>query len=356
MSIKSKFHLSGREVRERGPLDVTAGAAKWTYEELDTLGFGGFAAMDTALTGSATQSGAINREFLRHQIAGVIRTATRVRVLDEIVGITNAGNWYDKEISMNVETPVGKAELYGDYTNIPLADYLQDTEVRAIISFEQGFQVGKLEDARQGAMGYNAAESKRRAATESLEQSRERVGFFGFAGGVGRVFGLLNDPNLPAYLTGGVGAWAGKNFAQITSDITRMFSALEASGGGLIKDDTVMTMVLPTGYRPYLAVANAVGAGETVRAWFEANFPKVRIIYAPEFVGANGGANVAYLFADNVDDDSTGASATFLQIVPVKYQVLGSENQIKGYLEDAVNATAGVIVTRPWAVTRLSGI
>jgi hypothetical protein len=356
MSIKSKFYLSGREVRERGPLDVTSGDAKWNYEELDTIGFSGLSAMDTALTGPATQSGLINREFLQHQIAGVVKTGTRVRVLDEITGVMFAGNWYDEEIVLNIETAVGKAELYGDYTNIPLADYLQDMEKRGIVRFEQGFHVGKLEDARQGAMGWSAAESKRRSATESLEQSRERVGFFGFSGGTGRVFGLLNDPNLPAYITGGVGSWVGKTFAQLTSDLTMMFTALEASAGGLVKDDTSLTLVLPSGYRPYLAVANTVGAGETVRAWMQANFPNVRVIYAPEFVGANGGANVAYLFADNVDDDSTGTSATFIQIVPVKYQVLGSENQIKGYLEDAVNATAGVIVTRPWAVARLSGI
>ncbi|WP_406834083.1 hypothetical protein WKR00_14860 [Morganella morganii] len=43
-------------------------------------------------------------------------------------------------------------------------------------------------------------------------------------------------------------------------------------------------------------------------------------------------------------------------MVPVKYQLLGSENKAKGYLEDATNATAGIIVTRPWAVTRLTGI
>ncbi|SPY94377.1 Uncharacterised protein [Proteus mirabilis] len=53
---------------------------------------------------------------------------------------------------------------------------------------------------------------------------------------------------------------------------------------------------------------------------------------------------------------STATSAVILQVVPVKYQLLGSLNQIKGYMEDATNATAGVFVTRPWAVTRLTGI
>lgn len=352
--LKPKFHMSGREVRERGPLDVTRTEASWTFQELEALGIGGLAAMDSALTGPAMQGGVINREFLQHQVAGVIRTATRLRVLDEITGIVNAGNWHDDDIVLNVETPVGKAELYGDYSNIPLANYLFDLERRGIVRFEQGFHVGKLEEARQGAANFDAAAAKRRAATESLEQARERVGYVGFAAPESRVFGILNDPNLPAYETGT--SWVGATFADITAQLMGMFVDLESRSGGRILDDSQMTLVLPAGYRQFLAVSNPVAQGETVRQWMEQNMPNVRVIYSPEFVGANGGSNIAYLFADNVDDDNEGMTQTFLQIVPVKYQVLGSENQIKGYLEDATNATAGVILTRPWAVTRLTGI
>lgn len=352
MSVKPIFHMSGREVRKRGPLDVTK--AQWTADELRAVGFGGIDSMDSALTGPAMSSGHINREFLQHQLAGVIRTATQVRVLDEITGITTAGEWHTEDITMNVATPVGKAELYGDHTNIPLANYLQSTEERGVVRFEQGFQVGKLEEARQGAIGYDAAAEKRFAATESLELSRELIGFNGFVTPNTRTFGLLNDPNLPAYESGA--DWTTAAFADITSDIQDMFGRIETSSGGRIRDDAAMTLVLPMGYRRFMSTANPVAQGETVRQWLEANFPNVRTVYAPQFVGANGGANVAYLFADNVDVEDDAMSATLIQIVPVKYMVLGSENQIKGYLEDATNATAGVIVARPWAVTRLTGI
>ena len=59
------------------------------------------------------------------------------------------------------------------------------------------------------------------------------------------------------------------------------------------------------------------------------------------------GADVAYMFADSIDDGSTATSAVILQVVPVKYQLLGSLNQIKGYMEDATNATAGCICCDP---------
>lgn len=352
--MKHKLYLSGREIRQRGPVDLSRTTQNITHDDLAAIGFGGFATMDSALVGPALRGGGIRREFLQHVLSGVIRTATRVRVLDEITGVVTAGNWHDETIVANVATPTGKAELYGDYTNIPLANYVPDTEERGIVRFEQGFQVGRLEEARQNAYGYDPTAEKRNAVTESLEESRERTGYFGFVSDDTRVFGLLNDPNLPAYTTGT--DWTNGDFADITGDIADMFSDLETRSGGRIVDDTPTTMVLPTGYRRWLNISNPTGQGETVKQWLDTNYPNTRVIYSPEFVGANGGANIAMLFADNVDVEDSATSATILQIVPVRYQVLGSENGIKGYLEDATNATAGVMVARPWAVTRMTGI
>ncbi|QKG48685.1 major capsid family protein [Proteus mirabilis] len=351
---KIKFHMSGRDVKKHGQLNINPDQ-KWTYGELAQIGFGGFSAMDSAISGGAMQGGLIQREMLQHVLPGVIRTATRVRVLDEITGIVNAGEWHDEEIILNVATPTGKAELYGDHTNVPLASYAQDQERRGLVRFELGFQVGKLEEARQSSAGFVAMEEKRNSVTESLEQGRERVGYYGFNSPETRVFGLMNEPNLPAYETA-KGKWKGGTFADITADITDMFSRIETSSGGIIKDDTPITLTLPLGFRSALNVANPVARGETVKQWINENYPNMRLVFFPEFVGANGGADVAYMFADSIDDGSTATSAVILQVVPVKYQLLGSLNQIKGYMEDATNATAGVFVTRPWAVTRLTGI
>ncbi|HGY2266095.1 major capsid family protein [Morganella morganii] len=350
---KEKFYMSGRDIRKHGQLNIKPDQ-KWTYGELDQIGFGGLAAMDSALTGPAMSGGFIQREMLQHVLPGLIRTATRVRVLDEITGVLNAGNWHDEEIILNVATPAGKAELYGDHTNIPLASYGQDQERRGIVRFELGFQVGKLEEARQSAAGFETAAEKRIAVTEALEQGRERVGYYGFNSPYTRVFGLLNEPNLPAYETA-TAKWKGGAFEDITGDITAMFSHLEIQSGGIIKDDTEITLTLPLGYRSTLNTANPVARGETVYQWIKENYPNMRLVFSPEFAGANGGADVAYMFADKIDDGSTATSASILQVVPTKYQLLGSENKIKGYLEDATNATAGVTTARPWAVTRLTG-
>jgi len=49
---------------------------------------------------------------------------------------------------------------------------------------------------------------------------------------------------------------------------------------------------------------------------------------------------------------STDGGKTFIQPVPAKFQVLGVQQLTKGYEEDYTNATAGIMVKRPWAVTR----
>ena len=68
----------------------------------------------------------------------------------------------------------------------------------------------------------------------------------------------------------------------------------------------------------------------------------------------SGGKDVGYLIAENVAelDESDTESATLIQAVPSRYEVVGSEKRAKGYIETASNALAGIIVLRPWAITR----
>lgn len=119
-----------------------------------------------------------------------------------------------------------------------------------------------------------------------------------------------------------------------------------------------VTLLLPLGYRSVMNRVNPASAvGETVRSWLTDQLPNVRILYVPEFVEANGGANVAYMFVENIgggEDEAEGA--TISQLVPERYRVLGSETRVKGYIEDATNAVAGIIIERPWAFTRMTGV
>lgn len=356
--MNERLYMSGREAARRGPVPLTADS-QVSVSDLAALGIDvKKLASDTALTGPAGANGFVQGYLLQNILPGVVRVATQVRLIDEIAGVLNAGNWYDEFIAQRIIAPVGKAELYGDFTNIPLASYTNLLERRNIVRFEQGFQVGLLEEARQAVEGYDEAKIKRGNVGESLEISRNRLGFYGFAGGQ-RTFGLLNDPSLPAY-SSATGSWltgANANWAGVTGDFQRMFTNLELRSGGHIRDDMNLTVVLPLGYRRVMSYVNTASAtSQTVKQWLDEMFPNIRYIYAPQFTAANGGANVVYMFADEMPDGDDTGGRTIVQVVPEKFRTLGTEQRAKGYLEDSSNATAGVFVLRPWAFERMSGI
>lgn len=346
-----KFYLSGRDISARGPLDVSKHS--FTVGEMEQAGFVGMQTMDGALTGPAINSGTFNRDFLVHQMAGVIRQATARRTLDEITGVATEGNWWDAEINWDVESLTGQPELYGDSSNTPLASFAMDEERRGIVNFELGFMVGKKEEARMGARGHNSAERKRYAVQEALEQAREDVGYRGMAASDTRVFGILNDPNLPAYVNT-TGAWT--NFATVTADIADAMSDLFGQSGERINEDSTLTLVIAASKRGAMQYANPTGRGETVREWINTNFPNTRVIFTSRFNGANASADVFYIYMDNVDLDETANTATVIQLVPAKYIQIGTEQRAKGMIEVAANATAGVFVAYPWACVRRSGI
>lgn len=345
--------FSGRELKKLGNVNLK-GKSNITHDDLHCIGFD-CRAMDSSIANGGVVSNTMPSEFLTEYLAGTVRIGTTVRVLDEILGIATVGNWHDDNIALRISQPVGKAELYGDLSNIPFSSYIPQIEARDIVRFEQGFMVTKLSSARQDEFGFNEMEEKRISAVEALENAREEVGYRGFASGGARTYGLLNDPNLPAYITS-FSNWLNPNttFAQVLADIESLFNDIEIRSGGKAVEGDYMTLVIPTGYRVALSKTNPDNQNETVRSRLNSEFPNMRVISSAEFKSANAGDDIVYLIVDKASnsDGSTDGGEAIIQVVPIKYMMLGSEQQIKGYVEDATNALAGVFVKRPWLVSR----
>jgi hypothetical protein len=325
-------------------------------------------AMDDYQPSVTTPSISTPVQFLQEWLPGFVFVVTKARKIDDLVGVTTQGRWEDEQIVQGVMEHSGEAVAYGDYANIPLSSWNTNFETRTVVRFEEGLSVGRLEEARSSAMRVSSAESKRKAAAESLEIKRNEVGFYGYnqAGGTlsgtpqNRTFGFLNDPNLPAYVTVATGAsgfteWSTKTYLEITADIRSWFSALRIQSGSRIDPaNEPMTLALPTSAVDFLSVTSDFG--NSVRQWLSETYPQTRVVSAPELDAANGGENVAYLYAEGINDESTDDSRTWVQVVPTKFQSLGVEQKAKRYVEDYSNATSGVMLKRPFAVYRASGI
>jgi hypothetical protein len=300
-------------------------------------------------------------QFLQAWLPGFVRVLTQARKIDDLVGVVTAGSWEDEEVVQGVMELTGQSVPYGDYTNVPLSSWNVNFERRTIVRFEEGLRVGRLEEARASRINVNTADAKREAAAEALDIQRNSIGFYGYNDGDNRTYGFLNDPSLPAYETvaaNGTGdtEWSDKDFLEITADIREAVSALRTQSGDRIDPRAVsITLAVSTDAIEFLSITNALGTS-SVADWIAKTYPNMRIESAPELNGANGGDNVFYLYAESVTDGSTDDRRTFVQIVPARFMTLGVEQQAKAYIEDFTNATAGVMVKRPYAVVRRSGI
>lgn len=317
-------------------------------------------AMDDQQGGLTAPSITTPIQFLQNWLPGFVRINTAARKIDELVGLTTTGSWEDEEVVQGVLENVGNAQPYGDYTNVPLASWNVNFERRTVVRFEKGIKVGMLEEARAARIRMNSAAEKRTSASTALEIQRNLVGFNGYNNGANRTYGFLNDPSLPAYYTVANGAsasplWSSKKFLEITADIRTMAATLQTQSQDTINpEDVEITLALATSVYQYLSVTSDFGI--SVRDWITKTYPKMRVVSAPQLNGANGGANVIYMYAERVDDGASDDSRVWIQVVPAKFQALGVEKNSKSYVEDYSNATAGVMLKRPYGVVRASGV
>ena len=370
MPTKSPIHsqIDGADVRA---LVMSAEDAA-NFDQLARIGInipasfvqqsGALYAMDSQQNPVTQASIATPIQFLQNWLPGFVRVMTAARKIDEILGITTTGSWEDEEIVQGVLEPIGNSVPYGDYTNVPFASWNANFVRRTVVRYEHGFKVGLLEEARAGRIRVSTAAEKRSSAALALEIQRNLIGFNGYNGGANLTYGFLNDPGLPSYVTVANGAtsgsplWSSKTFIDIIADLRTAAAQLQIQSQDTINpEDTACTLVVPTAAYQYLSVV-AVYGNVSVRQWIRETYPKWRVISAPQLNAANGGANVFYLFADKVDDGASDDTKTFIQVVPAKFMALGVEKQAKAYVEDFSMATAGVMLKRPYAVVRYSGI
>lgn len=300
-------------------------------------------------------------QFLQTWLPGFVAIITAARKIDEILGVSTVGAWEDEEVIQGTLEGTAQGALYGDYTNVPLADWNVNWESRTIVRWEQGMRAGKLEEARAGKVNINSAETKRNAATEQLEIFRNTVGFFGFNGGNGATYGFLNDPNLPSANelpttgSGDSSAWSEKDFAEIQADIRLMISSLRTQSGDIIDPKNVkLTLVLPTDVVDYLSTTTDFGI--SVQEWMDEAYPGIRVVSCPQLEDAIASENGVYLQAEAIQDGmSTDDKRVWIQAVPAKFHLVGVSQQTKGYEEDYSNATAGAFLKRGFAVVRYYG-
>ena len=359
----SKIHsiISPRNIK---PLNLNSVEG---YQSLPKIGIGldektvstMMDAMDALTPTVTTPSVGTPVQFLQSWLPGFVKVQTAARKIDDLVGIMTVGSWHQAEVVQTMLETTGAAGEYGDVSNIEFSGFNQNFERRSIVRFEKGMKVGQLELKTAAEMNIDPAAAKREGASLALEIARNNVGFFGYNNGANRTYGFLNDPNLPFYITVPAGVngstWDKKTMLEILVDIRAAANTIATQSNGLIDvTEANLTLAVPVSHLQYLSQVSDYGY--SVTKWLKDTYKNMRVVGVPQLSAANGGADVFYLYAEDVADNSTDGGQTFAQMVPSKFQVLGVEKQAKGYIEDYTNATAGILCKRPFAVARYTGI
>lgn len=299
-------------------------------------------------------------QFLQFWMPGQVHVMTAAREIDNFIGLDTMGSWEDEEVVQEVIENVGYAKPYGDYTNVPLADWNLNFVPRTIVRLELGMRVGVLEEKRAARVRTNSPEMKRQSCGINLEIARNLIGFNGYNNGANNTYGFLNDPGLLPYQNVANGAassplWSKKVFREIQLDLlTALVQLRTQSKGNINPNKTPITLAIALNAVDYLSTTTDFGI--SVMDWLNKTYPNIRVESAIQLDTANGGVGVFYMFAENVVDLSTDGGKVWVQPVPAKFMVLGVQKLAKAFEEDYSNATAGAMCKRPFAVQRWSGI
>ena len=193
-------------------------------------------ALDAGITQPVTTpSNGTPVQFLQEFLPGTVNILTVVRKADMVAPVVTAGEWHFEEIVLKVMEHTSSPELYSDHGGVPLVSFNETFETRQVVRFELGVQQNPLADARAAATGTVPQNEKRMALAEGFEILRNDIAFNGFNFGTGKTYGILNDPNLPAYVTvangaGGDTTWESKDAVEIINDLSTALRALEIQG------------------------------------------------------------------------------------------------------------------------------
>lgn len=336
------------------------GAPAISSDDLAKLGY----AQDSLIPNVTETSVGVPAQFLQTFLTGAVYNLTTVKKADALAPIMTVGSWSDAEI---VQTGVefrGNAGIYKDHGDVPLVSTNVDYLARDVIRFELGLQISKLEQERGQAQGVDPSQMKREALTRTFEILRNDIFFNGYAKEGLRIYGFLNDPNLPAIVDVAAGAvstkkkWSEKTAKEITDDIVSATAMLQIqSGGNVDAGSDPLTLAIPNGWARYLTTCESGSTfGLTARKWLSDNYPNMTIVEVPQLTKLSGNDAGFYLYAESVADSGTDDQATMLQLVPARLQALNSMTTMRGYEEGYTNALAGCLVKRPYAVVRYKGI
>lgn len=305
---------------------------------------------DSAIT---TPNAGLPAEFFTYYDRRVIDVFFAKTVAEQIGKMYKGGSWEDAFYRTRIREAVGATRPYSDLSAEQNVNSNTNYVIRQAYRMELVKQWGDLQVAENAKALIDYVSDINVAASHVLAQDLNNIFFYGVSGL--QNYGILNDPNLPAYETPNTVdtrvKWQDKSLPEIVTDLTKMLSSLYANAEGWINPDTKLRLALPPSVLPILQ-GKISALGYSVFQWIKDNLGDriiEDIVIAPQLATSTGNMVMLYAMEMNGQD-------VINNVFGELYKSHGVVRQLSSFVEKVSASSYGAVVRYPFAIVRMLGV
>lgn len=301
-------------------------------------------AQDAALISTANTT--VPVELTAYIDPRVVEIMTAVRNARALFNEVQKGDWTTTYDKWAVSEFTGSSQPYTDYANSTTSGVNYDWMSREQYVFQTTITYGDKEVDVSAKAKIDLASQKQLSAANTLDIDSNKFALLGVSGRA--IYGVLNDPNLPASEALGT-AWTSATAEAIFNDInSKLFAKLSTRSGGHITYDTPLKLAVSPASIAYLGKTNSYG--KTVMEMLKNQFTNLEVVTIPELASLSAGDTI-FMIAPELDG-MPSAELPFGVKMRAGRLVPGLSHWSQKY----VASTYGGIVYRPFCFASIYGM
>lgn len=306
-------------------------------------------AMDAAPMLTAPNAGVpyVMTAYVDPTVVEVLTAPTNSR---EIFSEVKKGDWTTPTAIFRAVEPTGTTVAYTDYGKGGTADVNVVFPERQNFLAQTHIRYGEHETAVAGKAMLNLAALKQRSAAGIIDIDMNKFNLLGVKGK--EIYGLLNEPNLPASLTpkvvSGKTKWEDKSTVEIYNDILRMAADIYKNSRGLVNAASDFVFAASPEIMVRLSVATDFNV--SVEDMLNKYFTNISFVPLPELADLTSG-NMVMLIARSVAGEKTGEFG-----FSEKMRAFALEYHSSYYEQKFAFGSYGFILYRPYAIASMTGV
>lgn len=299
-------------------------------------------AQDAAL--STVASTAIPTAITAYISPEVISVMTAPRNARLLAPEVKRGDWSNPFFMFPIRENTGTSEAYTDYANGTTSGVNYEFQSRKQYVFQTSITYGDREVDVTALAKLDLIADKQRAAAETLERDANKFALLGVEGQP--IYGLLNDPNLPASTA--VNTWVGMGSDVIYNSIVNdLFGKLVERSQGYVTETSTLKLVVSPAVSRLLGQKNQYGL--SVKEMLNEYFTNLTVVVIPECASLTAG-DTCFMIADNIFGNTAelpfGDKLRMGRVIPEE----------SSYHQKLVSSTYGGVVYYPMLVASITGM